>query len=120
MTTSNKEVYQKLVERLSTTKMDAQLIEKVSHHLATTHQELVNWEEYFPCGIVAPDALCARGRISTKDLGHLEALLSIEDLVKIEVFPVGIILPEYFMVDATFAQDRVRSHVDNIRDRFQR
>ena len=117
---SSKEIHQKLVKRLQETKMDAKLIEKASHHLAVTHKKLIDWEEYFPCGIVSPDALCARGRIRKDDLGRLDALLSIEDLVKVEIFPVGIILPEYLVVDAIFADEGFRDRIGAAVDRFQR
>lgn len=97
-----------LVDRLSNSNLDKSLLKDSSLFLAQAYGKGIKWDEVFPLGIKVPDGLGIKGKLAINNVGRLKDLFKSKYLAKIEVFPRGIIGPEYLEVNATFSNNRHR------------
>lgn len=97
-----------LVERLSNPELDKNLLKDSSLFIAQAYGKGIKWDDVFPLGIKIPDAIGVRGKVAINNVGRLKDLFQSKYITKIEIFPRGIIAPEYLEVLATFSNNRHR------------
>lgn len=109
MDSKNAKLLQKhLVERLANPELDRSLLKDSSLFIAQAYGKGIKWDDVFPLGIKVPDAIGVRGRVPISNVGRLRGLFGSRYLTSIEIFPRGIISPEYLEVLATFSNNRHR------------
>lgn len=105
---STKLLQKHLVERLSNPELDKSLLKDSSLFIAQAYDKGIKWDDVFPLGIKVPDSIGVRGKVSINNVGRLKDIFGSKYLSKIEIFPRGIIAPEYLEVLATFTNNRHR------------
>lgn len=93
---SEKELVDKLTARLSQLKANRDLLAQVIGTAKTIHEQ-ATVTRVFPKGIVAPEGFSLETELSAGQLTLVGELLQKHDGIRgIEVFPIGIVVPDKF------------------------
>ncbi|MEL6989075.1 MAG: hypothetical protein AAGK97_14780, partial [Bacteroidota bacterium] len=93
---------QQLVARLANPNIEKSLLKATSGYIAEAYAKGVKWDDYFPLGKPKPEGFAIKGRVAINNISRLKGLVDSKYLDKLEIFPRGIINPEYLEVIATF------------------
>lgn len=98
-------LYKQLVEKLSNSQLDKNLLIESSKFIAKVHGRGITWEDVFPLGTPKPDTIVVKGKATFNSIGRLKGLLNSKDLTRIEIFPRGIIDPRHLEIDVSFSKN---------------
>lgn len=118
MNNSNKEFESAMMKQLLKANMKEDLLKRISSSISNIYKldilpERIWWEgQPSPDGFRVVDGIVVGSRIKLTDVEKLRDLSHIEELLSIEIFPKGIIRPEFLDVQVRLGdnvQDRVRN-----------